>query len=170
MTAETVLETARLALRRAAAGDDAFILRLLNEPSFLQFIGDRGVRTLDDARRYIDTRLVASYDKNGFGLWVVERKAVAGAIGICGLVKRDTLPDPDIGFAFLPEHWRNGYALESAAAVFEFARSRLRLPRVMAIVNPENAASIRVVEKLGLTLERQGPLVEGERPVRVYSS
>src|SRR5262249_52698530 len=116
-----VLETRRLALRHATLDDDDFILRLLNEPSFLRFIGDRGVRTPDDARRYIAERLIGSYVRNGFGLWVVERKEEPGPIGISGLVKRDALPDPDIGFAFLPEHWRSGYAFESAAAVKDYA-------------------------------------------------
>ena len=165
-----VLETPRLDLRDMVPSDAPFMLGLLNDPAWIRYIGDRGVRTVEGAREYLETRIISMYGRFGFGLWMVEHRDDRQPLGICGLVKRDTLPDPDIGFAFLPEHWRNGYALESAAAVFEFARSRLRLPRVMAIVNPENAASIRVVEKLGLTLERQAPLVEGERPVRVYSS
>jgi len=100
-----VLETERLRLRHASLDDADFVLRLLNEPSFLQYIGDRGVRTLDDARRYIADRFIDSYERNGFGLWIVEPKHSAVPLGICGLVKRDTLPEPDIGFAFLPEFW-----------------------------------------------------------------
>src|SRR5262249_17826093 len=110
-----VLDTARLKLRAAVPRDATFILRLLNEPSFLEFIGDRKVRTIADAERYIHERLIASYERNGFGLWIVERREAVGPIGICGLVKRDSLPDVDIGFAFLPEFWRRGYAFESAA-------------------------------------------------------
>jgi RimJ/RimL family protein N-acetyltransferase len=163
-----VLETRRLALRHATLDDDDFILRLLNEPSFLRFIGDRGVRTHDDARGYIAERLIGSYERNGFGLWVVERKAETGPIGISGLVRRDALPDPDIGFAFLPEHWRNGYAYESAAAVKEYALETLALPRLLAVTTPDNAGSIRIVEKLGLTFERMIALTPNEPEVRLF--
>jgi RimJ/RimL family protein N-acetyltransferase len=164
----TLLETGRLTLRDASLDDADFILRLLNEPSFLRFIGDRGVRTLDDARRYIADRLIGSYARHGFGLWVVERREAAGAIGICGLVKRDALPDPDIGFAFLPEHWANGYALESASAVRAHAFDVLRLPRLLAVASGENAASIRLLEKLGFVFTRATELSSGAPPVHVF--
>jgi RimJ/RimL family protein N-acetyltransferase len=144
-----VVETERLALRQASADDAEFMLRLLNEPSFHRFIGDRGVRTLDDARRYIAERLVASYERNGFGLWIVERRNAVGAIGISGLVRRETLPGPDLGFAFLPEHWSKGYAYESALAVGDYAFETVRLSSLLAIVNEENSRSIRVLERLG---------------------
>src|SRR5690348_13380887 len=107
-----VLETERLTLRHITLDDAEFVLRLLNEPSFIRFIGDRGVRSIDDARRYIAERFIASYEQHGFGLWLVEQRESPGAMGISGLVKRDTLPDPDIGFAFLPEFWSQGYAYE----------------------------------------------------------
>jgi RimJ/RimL family protein N-acetyltransferase len=149
-----VLETERLTLRLATLDDTEFVLRLLNEPSFLKYIGDRGVRTADDARRYIAVRLIDSYERHGFGLWIVERKESPGPIGISGLVKRDALPDPDIGFAFLPEFWSAGYAYESALAVKQHALGVLRLPRLLAVTNPDNAGSIRIVEKLGLTRDR----------------
>jgi RimJ/RimL family protein N-acetyltransferase len=164
-----VLETRRLALRHATLDDDDFILRLLNEPSFLRFIGDRGVRTHDDARRYIAERLIGSYERNGFGLWVVERKETPGPIGICGLVKRDALSDPDIGFAFLPEHWRCGYAYESAAAVKDYALETLGVPRLFAVTNPDNVGSIRIVEKLGLVFERMIALTPNEPEVRLFA-
>lgn len=164
-----ILETQRLTLRHAVADDAEFMLRLLNEPSFIRFIGDRGVRTLDDAGRYIADRLVGSYEKNGFGLWVVERKDTAGPIGICGLVKRDALPDADIGFAFLPEFWSAGYAYESAAAVKQHALGALGMPRLLAITNDDNVASIRLVEKLGLEYVRMMELAPGESPVRLFA-
>jgi RimJ/RimL family protein N-acetyltransferase len=145
------------------------VLRLLNEPSFLRFIGDRGVRTLDDARRYITDRFIASYEKNGFGLWIVERKSAPGAIGISGLVKRDTLPEPDIGFAFLPEFWGQGYAFEAAAAVKEHAFGRLEFARLLAITNDDNASSIRVVEKLGLGFVRMIALTTDADEVRLFA-
>jgi RimJ/RimL family protein N-acetyltransferase len=164
----TVLETKRLILRSATLGDAAFVLRLLNEPSFLRFIGDRGVRTLDDAGRYIADRFIASYEQHGFGLWIVEQKDVPGAIGLSGLVKRDALPDPDIGFAFLPEFWSRGYAYESAAGVKRYAIETLGLPRLLAITNPDNAGSIRIVEKLGLEFVRMMALSESDE-VRLYA-
>ena len=164
-----IIETERLALRHATLDDAEFILRLLNEPSFLRFIGDRGVRTLDDARRYIADRFIASYERNNFGLWIVERRASPGAIGISGLVKRDTLPDPDIGFAFLPEFWSKGYAFESAAAVKEHALGTLGLPRLLAITNDDNAGSIRIVEKIGLAFVRMIALSPGDAEVRLFA-
>jgi RimJ/RimL family protein N-acetyltransferase len=165
----TILETERLTLRQMTLDDAEFVLRLLNEPSFIRFIGDRGVRTLDDARRYIVDRFIASYEQHGFGLWLVERRESPGAIGISGLVKRDTLPDPDIGFAFLPEFWSQGYAYESADAVKEFAVRTLRLPRLLAITNPDNAGSIRIVEKLGLAFVRTMMLAADSHDVRLFA-
>jgi RimJ/RimL family protein N-acetyltransferase len=164
-----VLETERLMLRHAELDDAAFVLRLLNEPSFLQFIGDRGVRTLDDAAKYIAERLIASYARNGFGLWVVERKDAEGPIGISGLVRRDALPDPDIGFAFLPEFWSRGYAYESADGVKRFALDSLSLPRLLAITNADNTGSIRIVEKLGLTFQRMMSLPGDDKEIKLFA-
>lgn len=163
-----VLETDRLTLRHATLDDAEFFLRLLNEPSFLRFIGDRGVRTLDDAGRYIADRLIASYEANGFGLWVVEQRAAPGPIGICGLVKRDPLPHPDIGFAFLPEFWLRGFAYESAAAVKHHAHTVIGIPRLYAITNPDNVGSIRIVEKLGLEFVDLIELTSGAPKVRLF--
>lgn len=151
----TVLETSRLTLRLIAAEDAAFILQLLNEPSFLRFIGDRGVRNLDDARAYIENGPVASYARYGFGLWLAQLREGGTPIGMCGLLKRDTLDDADIGFAYLPAYWGQGYALEAAAAVMAHGRHALGIARIVAIVSPDNAASIRLLEKIGLTFERQ---------------
>jgi RimJ/RimL family protein N-acetyltransferase len=164
----TILDTERLTLRLAVLDDAAFILRLLNEPSFLRFIGDRKVRTIEDAERYVRDRLIASYERNGFGLWIVERRESPGPIGICGLVKRDTLPDADIGFAFVPEFWGRGYALESAAGVKRHAFDVLELPRLLAITNPDNLASIRIVEEIGLLFDRALSLTAGEPEVNLY--
>jgi len=150
---KTVLETPRLVLREFTHGDDAFVLRLLNEPSWLRFIGDRGVRTLEDARRYLDDGPFRSYATNGFGLWCVEPRESGAPLGMCGLIRRDTLPDVDVGFAFLPEAWGRGYAMEAASAVLAHARDALGLRRVLAITDPENAASIRVLERIGMRRE-----------------
>jgi RimJ/RimL family protein N-acetyltransferase len=149
-----VLETERLTLRRIREADAAFMLGLLNEPSFLQYIGDRGVRTEDDARAYIRNGPMASYDTFGFGLWLVRLKEDDTPIGICGLLKRETLPDVDVGFALRPAYWSAGYAMEAAAGVLTYGREALRLSRVAAIVQADNLASIRLLGKLGLQFER----------------
>lgn len=163
-----ILETSRLTLRLIRAHDAPFILRLLNEPSFLRFIGDRGVRTLDDARAYIENGPGASYARHGFGLWLAELRDSATPIGMCGLLKRDTLDDVDIGFAFLPAWWGQGFAHEAAAAVMDHARYSLGIARVVAIVSPENASSIRLLEKIGLTFGRRIDLNGDGRETCLY--
>jgi len=148
-----VVETPRLILRRLLLDDAGFVLRLLNEPSFLEFIGDKGVRTLADARNYLLTGPIASYEAFGYGLYLTKLKHDDTPIGMCGLVRREALEDADIGFAFLPEFWSKGYAIESATAVLEHARNTLGLTRVVGIAKPDNRASIRLLEKLGMRLE-----------------
>jgi RimJ/RimL family protein N-acetyltransferase len=162
------LETDRLALRPIAEGDAAFIRELLNEPSFIKFIGDRHVRTLDDARAYIRNGPMASYRRYGLGLMLVALKDTGTAIGICGLLKRDTLEDIDVGFAFLPAYWSKGYAFESAAAVMADGRARFGLTRIVAITNPDNTASMRLLEKLGLRFERMIRMGEETAELRLY--
>jgi len=148
------LETERLTLREVSTDDADFILRLLNEPSFLRFIGDKGVRNLQDARQYILNGPIASYNQNGFGLYLVVLKSMNTSIGMCGLIKRETLADVDIGFAFLPEFWNKGYALESATAVFSYGENVLKLPRIVAITNKDNVTSGKLLERLGLHFDR----------------
>jgi ribosomal-protein-alanine N-acetyltransferase len=155
-----VIRTERLALRQLELHDAAFILELLNEAAFLRFIGDKGVRTLDDAREYILKGPIESYVRHGFGLYAT--CLLDGTpIGICGLVKRDGLADADVGFAFLSRYCSKGYAAESASAVLVHARQVLRLQRVVAITSPENGGSIAVLEKIGLKFERTIRLAEG---------
>jgi RimJ/RimL family protein N-acetyltransferase len=166
-----ILETERLILRRLSPDDDAeFILTLLNEPSFIRYIGDKGVRTLDDARRYILNGPVQSYEQNRFGLYKVELKQNGTPIGISGLVKRNTLPDADIGFAFLPEYWSQGYAFESAAAVMRHAREVLGFDRILAITSPDNDASAKLLGKIGLRFDRVIKLSEDAPEVRLFVS
>lgn len=168
-----VLETERLILRRLGAGDEAFMLELLNEPSFVRNIGDKGVRTLADAGRYLSNGPLASYERFGFGLYLVELRETAAAvasIGICGLVRRDTLPDVDIGFAFLPAYWSKGYAVESAAAVMTYARETLRLKRLLAITAPDNEGSIRVLQRIGFTFDRMMRLAGDNKEIRLFTS
>ena len=165
-----VIETERLILSHLSTDDAEFILKLLNEPSFLRFIGDRGVRNLEDARQYILNRLIASYERNGFGLYLVALKEDGTPIGISGLVKRDTLPDADIGFAFLPAYWSQGYAVESAAAVMKYARETLRLDRILAITSPDNDASAKLLSKIGLRFERMIKLSDDGDEVKLFTS
>ena len=160
------LETERLRLRRFTVDDAQFALTLLNEPSFLRYIGDKKVRTLDDARQYILTGPVVSYERNGFGLCVVELTASHTPIGMCGLIKRDELPDPDIGFAFLPDFWNKGFAFEAADAVLQSARDRLQL--VLAITSLDNVASIKLLERLGFTFEKVISLAKDREQVRLF--
>jgi RimJ/RimL family protein N-acetyltransferase len=149
-----ILKTERLELRELSLADDEFILELLNEPGFLRHIGDKGVRTLGDAREYIAQGPAQSYGRFGFGLYLACLAGGDEPVGICGLLKRDTLADVDLGFAFLSRYCRKGYATESAAAVLDYGRRRFKLKRIVAIAAPENYGSIAVLEKIGLKFER----------------
>ena len=164
-----VLETDRLILRRLSVEDSAFILELVNEPSWLRFIGDRGVRTLEDARGYILKGPVEMYGRHGFGLYLTELKADGAPIGLCGLIKRESLEDVDIGFAFLPRFWGKGYAYEAAAAVLAYGRSAFGLERLVAITSPDNHGSIKVLEKIGLKFERMVRMSEGEPELKLFA-
>jgi len=149
-----VLDTQRLVLRRLELADAGFILEITNDPDWLRHIGDRGIRSLDDARRYIIDGPCAMYERHGFGLYLVALRDGGTRIGLCGLVKRDWLDDVDIGFAFLPAFRGRGYALEAAAATLEYGRTTLGLHRVAAIVSPGNSDSLQLLGRLGLRLER----------------
>ena len=146
----SVLDTSRLALRPVTVEDAAFILELMNEPPYHENIGDRGVRTVSDAARYITEKYTASYETRGFGLYLVELKEVLIPMGICGFVKRELLDHPDLGFAYLQRFWSKGYASEAAAATLGFARDTLKLSYLYGVVSPKNARSIRLLERLGM--------------------
>src|SRR5215211_2476010 len=165
----TVLETERLILRRFTVDDAQFILTLVNEPSFIRYIGDKQVRDLEGARQYILNGPVASYEKNGFGLYLVELKESQAPIGMCGLIKREELPDPDIGFAFMPGSWNKGFAFEAAAAVLQDARERLRLQHIIAITTPDNEASIKLLQRLGFRFERLFKPSADKAEVKVFT-
>lgn len=164
-----VAETPRLRLRRLDAGDAGFLLELLNDPEFVRFVGDRGVRSLDDARGYLARGPLASYRDHGFGLYHVGLREGGVPIGICGLLKRDALDAVDLGFALLPGFRSRGYASEAAAVVMDEARERYGLERVLAITDPANDASIRVLEKLGFRFERRVRLAAGEPELKLFA-
>ncbi|MCE5168360.1 GNAT family N-acetyltransferase [Paenibacillus profundus] len=165
-----VLETDRLILRRISTDDAEFMLELLNNPSWLQFIGDKGVRTVEDARNYILKGPVEMYARLGFGLYLTELKADGVPIGICGLIKRDSLEDVDIGFSFLPRFWAKGYAYESASATIAYGKNVLGLNRIAAITSLNNHSSKKLLDKLGLQFERMVSLSNGAQEVRLYAS
>ncbi|HTP43770.1 MAG TPA: GNAT family N-acetyltransferase [Candidatus Acidoferrum sp.] len=163
-----VLETKRLVLRRMSVADAEFILALVNEPAFIRNIGDKGVRSLDDARAYILNGPMSSYAKHGYGLYRVDLKENGDPIGICGLLKRDALDDVDIGFALLEKFRGRGFATESAAAVMEYGRRALRLERIVAITSPDNDASIRVLGKIGLRFDKMIRMPGSSEDTRLF--
>jgi ribosomal-protein-alanine N-acetyltransferase len=163
-----ICETPRLQLSHFNEDDAPFILRLLNEPSFIRHISDKGVRTLDDAVAYLRKGPMASVVIHGFGLCRVTRKDTGEAIGMCGLIKRPAFDDVDIGYAFLPEHWSQGFAIEAARGVLGMAATVHGLTRVIAVVNPDNADSSRMLEKLGFVYEKMVRLEANEPEIRQF--
>lgn len=149
-----IAETERLLIREFNTKDAPFVLELLNEPAWLQFIGDKKVRNLDDAIEYIRNVPLKSYKDNGYGLWLVQLKNSNVPIGMCGLIRRDALQYEDIGFAFLAEYNGLGYAFEAASAVVEHAQHQLQLKHLLAIANQDNQRSLRLLEKLGFSFQR----------------
>jgi [ribosomal protein S5]-alanine N-acetyltransferase len=145
-----VIETPRLRLRWLRHTDAAFILELLTDPQFRANVGDRGVHDLQSARRYIEEGPVASYHRFGFGLYAVELKDAGVTVGLCGLLRRDSHPDVEIGFAMLPSARRRGYTFEAAAATLEFAFNELGLKRIVAITAPHNGTSMHILQRLGM--------------------
>jgi ribosomal-protein-alanine N-acetyltransferase len=164
------LSTARLRLRGLRSSDAPFVLTLMNEPSFIEFIGDRKVRTVAQAERYISEGPWTRPGAPGGGFNAVEISDTGEPIGICGLLKRESLPDPDIGFAFLRAHWSRGYAFEAAAAVRDHARDVLRLPRLLAITNLKNTSSRRLLERLGFGYVRVTTPSDGTPGLALYAA
>ena len=164
-----VLETGRLILRWLTTDDAEFIMELVNEPSWLRFIGDRKVRTVEDARGYIAKGPAAMYDRVGFGLYLVERKDDGVPLGMCGLIKRDGLDDVDIGFAFLPRYWGQGYAFESASAVLAFGQREFGLKRIVAITSKDNESSIKLLQNIGLKFEKMIQLSADDEDVKLFA-
>ena len=149
-----IKQTERLIIEHFTPDDDTFILALLNTPSWIAFIGDRSIKTKEDAGRYLKDRLIKSYTDKGFGFYITRLKSNNEPIGTCGLVKRDSLDIIDIGFAFLPEYEGKGYGYESSDAILTFAKNELKLLRIAAITNKENERSIGLLKKLGLHFQK----------------
>ncbi|HEX8638864.1 MAG TPA: GNAT family N-acetyltransferase [Pyrinomonadaceae bacterium] len=165
-----ILETERLILREIVERDAEFIFNLLNQPSFIKYIGNRSVHSIEVAREFIESRYRQSYREHGFGLYTVELKENNMPIGICGFVKRETLPEADIGFAFLPQFERKGFAFESADAVLKYGRDVLGLKRVLAITTIDNESSGRLLAKLGFKFERLIKQPPSEEELKLFSS
>lgn len=146
---EYLFETERLAVRLLHSRDTSFLVELLNSPGWLKYIGDRNVKTVQQAMDYLTHGPLKSYQTLGFGLWLVEEKQNGTSLGICGMVQRDYLTHPDLGFAFLPEVQGQGYGYEVAAATIQFVRKSFDTQKLFAITKPNNQSSIRLLTKLG---------------------
>ena len=162
-----MLETERLLLREFTTDDTAFILELVNSAGWLQYIGDRNIKSVEQAKAYLENGPIKSYRENGFGLCLVERKDDAKAIGMCGLLKREYLDTPDMGFAFLPEFNGNGYAYEIANATVEYAKNKLKISTVSAIAMANNEKSIRLLEKMGFSFKKTIFLPTGKEELQL---
>ncbi len=158
---KTILTTERLLLRELTLEDAPFMLELLNTSAYLKFIGDKNVRTIKDAEINIQSR-IDSYLINGLGLWLVELKETQVSIGTCGLIKRQSIDDIDIGFAFLPAYFGKRYGYESAKATLNYAHKELQIKKVIAYTNKTNKASIGLLEKLGLQFEKMAIMPAGD--------
>jgi RimJ/RimL family protein N-acetyltransferase len=162
------LETERLRLRRMTPDDAEFLHELMNEPEFITNVADRGISNLTDARRWIAEKIMPGYERDGFGFNVIELKNIGGPIGICGLVKRESLEDVDIGYSILRAWCGKGYAYEAASAVLAYGRNILGLDRIVGITSSSNSISIHLLEKLGLHFEKMVQLPEFERPSMLF--
>jgi RimJ/RimL family protein N-acetyltransferase len=166
---KSIVETERLQLREITLDDAPFILALVNDPDWLRFIGDRGVRTEEQARTYILRGPIAMYARYGYGLWLARRKSDSQSIGLCGLIRRDGLDDADLGFAVLPPFRNQGYTSEASAATLRYAREVVALRRVVAITSIDNLASARVLERLGMKLERTLRLPGDDEVLKLFA-
>ena len=168
MALKTILETERLSLREFDINDAHFILELVNTPDWLKFIGDKGVKSIESAKNYLRNGPIKSYKEHGYGLWLVQLKDSGTPIGMCGLVNRATLDNIDIGFAMLPEYSGAGYGFEIANATLTYAKNSLGIPKVVAITDPGNIASIKLLHKIGLHFEKTLKL-SGNNEVLLFS-
>ncbi len=164
-----ILSTERLVISKITLNEASFIRELMNDKDWIQNIGDRGVRTLEDAENYIKEKFFTSYDKYGYGFYVIKLKSTKESIGTVGLIDRDGIDGVEIGYGMLPAFRKKGYALEAAQAIFDHARNTFHINKIVAIVNPNNKASIQLLEKLGLTYEKMVRLPEETKDIQYFS-
>lgn len=169
MAAEFRLHTSRLSLRWLTLADADLMLAVWNDPAFIEYVGDRGIRTIDQAHSVMSQGALQLYADYGYGPYRVALKADDTEIGICGLFRRQGFDEPDLGYSILPDFCGNGYAYEAASAVLDYARKELQLPRVTAFISPRNRPSIGLAEKLGLRYERAARLADDDADVSLYS-
>jgi ribosomal-protein-alanine N-acetyltransferase len=165
-----IIETERLIVNELNTEQAPFILELVNSPGWLEFIGDKGIKTIPDAEQYIVSGPMASYQKNGFGLYLLALKKTGVSIGMCGILKRDVLEHPDIGFALLPEYAGKGYAQEAASAVLQYARGVLGINKITAITLEKNQRSIQLLTKLGLRFEKKIKFAGNEEELMLFGT
>ncbi|MFZ3591134.1 GNAT family N-acetyltransferase [Bacillus sp. DJP31] len=163
-----VIETERLLLRWAREEDAPFILELLNDPSWIRYIGDREIRTIEQATNYISSVLINMYERVGFGLYLVERKEDKTPLGICGLIKRDSLEDTDLGFAFSSKFQRRGYGFEASSATLAYGRDHLGLTKIVAITSEKNTNSSKLLEKIGMKYDRMVLLPQDNKELKLF--
>ena len=163
-----ILETDRLYLRHLIRDDAEFILRLLNEPSWLEFIGDKHVSNLNDAKKYIELSAITLYQQFGFGLFLVSNKDNDLPLGLCGLIKRDDLEHADLGYAFLPEFWQQGFALEAVNSVLHYAKHEHQLTKLLALTKSSNKPSINLLNKVNFQFDRDLKLLDDEENLHIY--
>lgn len=168
MSGAVVLETARLRLRTATPDDAQFYLELVNDPSWLANIGQRHIHSLDAARAALAAGPMAQQQAHGYSFYIVQRRSDGALLGMCGMILRESLPGPDIGYAMRPFAWGQGYAFEAAASVLQHARDVLRLPTLYGITAPHNQASINLLNKLGLRFERFARLPPAGKDTNIY--
>lgn len=164
-----VLQTERLILYKLTLNDTDFIIELVNSPGWLQYIGYRNIHTTEDAIRYLEDGPLKSYEQNGFGLLMIQLKSTKTSIGMCGLLKRDALPLPDLGYALLPAYEGKGYITEATSAYLAYVAQQLQIEKLMAITSLDNEKSIRVLEKLHFVFERYMNMSGDDYPVRLFS-
>ncbi len=164
------LETERLHLRELTIIDASFILQLMNSPNWIQYIGDRNVKTKSEAANYISKKIISSYRSKGFGLYLIQLKETKKSIGICGLIQRDDLDTPDIGFAILPIYEGKGFIKEAGNAIIKYAKDNLQLKIIYGITTEENEASIKVLQNIGMQFSKKILLPKEEKIFMLFST
>ncbi len=164
-----IVETKRLILRKITVEDAEFVFRLVNEPSFVTNIGDKGVKNLDDAKRFIMEGYWTNQERSGYGMFLVELKAEGDSIGGCGLLYRKFLDVTDIGFAFLPEYWNRGFAFEAAEAILKYGHTTLEVKKIVGLTSEDNLGSIKLLKKLGMDFEKTVKMSDDDPGTVLYS-